>query len=208
MAWVRLCLIGCFAVGIVRCSEEAADPVIAPGTEGWPCPNDNNCLVGFRCVAGACAPVAPIRGPVDAGQVPDAAPLVDAGIDAGVDAGDAGIECTEPATLAFIQTNIFGPPGQPSCNQGTCHGQAGAGGLTLIGPAAAVRQNLLGATRTVGAPEPFIVDPGSPDTSRLYVVMRDRNPVGAGDPMPPGAPVPFCDLETVRKWIADGALAN
>ena len=195
----------------VVCSACMAEgeQAIAPGTEGWPCPNDNNCLQGFRCVQNACQAIGPEVDAGDEGDL-DTGVVAEAGIDAGQDAGpdDAGPVCTEPATLTFILTNIFGPDGQAQCNQAACHGAAAAGGLSLVGTPAMVRTNLLAATRTVGAPEPNIVVPSSPDTSRLYVVMRDRNPVGNGNGMPPAGPVPACDLETVRQWIADGALNN
>ncbi len=183
-----------------------SDNMVSPGTEGWPCPNDNNCLGDLRCIDGACAVA---DAPNDAGPRPDAGP--DAGEDAGLDdAGpaDGGDPCPNPTTFTYVQDQIFGPNGQAHCNQAVCHGAAAAGGLSLIGPSATVRQALLGPTLTVGAPEQFLVVPGSPSTSRLYVVMRDREPVGQGDPMPPAAPVEFCDLEAVRQWIADGALDN
>ena len=202
--------LGRLGVAMLAVSACNSGDMVSPGTEGWPCPNDNNCLGELRCINGACAVVAP---PNDAGPAVDAGPI-DAGPDGGmVDAGDGGLNdggnpCPNPATFTYVQAQIFGPNGQAHCNQAACHGAAAAGGLSLLGPAAMLRQALLGPTQTVGAPEAFLVVPGSPETSRLYVVMRDRNPVGQGDPMPPAAPVPFCDLEAVRQWIAAGALDN
>lgn len=195
------------------CSDSSPEaPTPRPGTEGWACPNDNNCLQGLRCIAGTCQPSANDAGPRpdavglggDAGQVADLGPRPDA-VDLG---GDAGNPCQNPSTLSYIQTNIFGPSGQGACNQAVCHGQGAAGSLQLTGPLATVRAALLEPTRDRTAPEASIVVPGDPGASRLFVVMRDPDPAGTGGPMPPQGAVPFCDLEAVRRWIAEGALAN
>ena len=200
-----LALAAFLVFALMACSGDA-EPDIRPGTDGWPCPNDNNCLDGRRCIEGTCQTV----DADDVGPRPDA-PAPDAGVDAGdpMDAGpeDNGVPCQTPATLTSIQNQVFGPNGQAHCNQGNCHGQAAAGGLSLI-PGPDLHMDLLGPTRNAQAPEPNIVVPGSPETSRLFVIMRDRQPAGGGQPMPPAGPVPFCDLEIVRQWIADGALDN
>ena len=204
MVWRSTFLCLAALISLAGCSDSSSTTP-EPGTDGWPCPNDNNCIGGRRCIDGTC------QQPVnDVGVRPDAA--IDAGIvvDAGpVDAGpeDAGDPCPNPATLTYIQTNIFGANGQAHCNQAACHGVAAAGNLSLL-PGPALHADLLGPTRDGQAPEANLVVPSSPDTSRLYVIMRDRAPEGQGGPMPPVAPVPFCDLETVRRWIAEGALDN
>ena len=194
----------------VGCSSDSSEPEISPGSEGWPCPNDNNCLDGRLCIDGACRTVDGDVGPRRDADTPDA-PGLDAAIDGGIapDTGveDAGDPCPTPATLTAIQNTVFGPNGQAHCNQGNCHGQAQAGALSLL-PGPNLHADLLSETRNAQAPERNIVVPGSPETSRLYVIMRDRMPAGGGSPMPPAQPVPFCDLEIVRRWIADGALDN
>ena len=201
-----------FLLSIATCLVSSAcsdsEPEIQPGTEGWPCPNDNNCLAPLRCIAGTCQP-----NPDDAGPQPDAM-VVDVGPqpDAGPGDGgpvDGGEPCPDrPAMLSVIQTRVFGAPGEAQCNQAACHGNAAAGGIMLIGPSSTVRTALLGPTQDGTAPERDLVVPGSPDDSRLYVIMKERAPGGQGGPMPPNAQVPFCDLESVRRWIAEGALDN
>lgn len=182
------------------------------GSVGSDCPNDRNCLPGLRCVEGKCA-----EAPLDAGMPRDAGPRdvgpADAGNDAGVeepDGGemDAGPVCPIPPQLSRIQAQIFGADGQPDCNQASCHGQSAAGGIQLTLPLAELRQELLGPTQDTAAAEANIVVPGDPDNSRLYVIMSQPDPQGNGTSMPPTRLLDPCDIETVRKWIEDGALEN
>ena len=195
-----------------------------PGREGWPCPDDNNCIAPLACVAGACA-----VGPRDAGAPLDAAVPPDAGVDAGVppvagdppdtgvvDAGDppdTGVPdagCDIAPQLSVIQSRVFGANGNPPCSQAACHGDGAAGGIRLTLPAVDLRATLLGPTRDPIAPQRNLVEPGDPDASRLYVIMTRPNPPGQGGPMPPApAPlVPFCEQDAVRQWIEDGAPAD
>lgn len=194
------------------CSGGEAPP--EPGRVGWPCPNDNNCIAPLLCIDGACAEAPPRDAgvadaePVDVGA-PDAEP-VDAGapdaepVDNGPD--DAG--CTIPPTLTAIANQVFGADRDPHCNQPACHGDQAAGGIRLTPPLTDLHATLLGPTRDPEAPERNLVVPGDPATSRLYVIMSQADPAGRGGAMPPGNPVPVCELEAVRQWILDGAQNN
>lgn len=152
------------------------------------------------------------RPPRDAGPVDTGA--VDAGDDGGVEPPDAGEEvdagpiCPIPPQLSRIQSQIFGADGQPNCNQAACHGQSASGGLQLTLPLAALRQALLGPTQDPAAAEPNLVVPGDPESSRLYVILSQPDPQGNGTSMPPTRLLDACDIETVRKWIEDGAPEN
>ncbi len=145
----------------------------------------------------------------DAGTEVDAA-IDDAGLEEPPDAAevDAGPVCAVPPELSKIQTRIFGANGQPSCDQAACHGASAAGGINLTIPLASLRLALLGDTVDPNAPERKLVVPGDPAQSRLYVIVAQRNPRGNGGPMPPTAPLTACDIETIRRWIADGAPEN
>ena len=199
-----LALIGLLAAS---CSGDE----IPVGSIGWECPNDNNCLPGLACVEGKCATATPDGGrPIrDAGPL-DADPI-DTGIeDVGVDPPDAGAEdagpiCEVPPELAQIQAQIFGANGQESCNQAACHGQSAAGGLQLTLPVAQLREVLLGDTNDPAAPQQKLVLPGDPSASRLYVIVSTRVPGGNGGPMPPIGPLDPCDVDTIRRWIENGA---
>lgn len=208
------------AVLAVLSACTGGEPPVQPGQIGWACPDDNNCLGALRCIDGFCAEAPPDAGLVDAGEIIDAGE-VDAGPpDTGIepDAGppDAGPEdtgpippvCNIPGTLTAIAGRVFGADGQAQCNQAACHGDAAAGGIRLTPPLADLHATLLGPTRDAQAPERNLVVPGDPDQSRLYVIMRDLEPAGQGAAMPPGGLVPPCELEAVRLWILDGALAE
>lgn len=127
----------------------------------------------------------------------------DLGLDMGMDAG-----CLIPATLTAIQSQIFGDDAQPHCNQAACHGQAAAGGISLVGTPAEVRAALLGDTQDPQSPQDKIVVPGEPENSRLYVIMTEIVPPGNGGVMPPNGLLPQCEIDTIRQWIVDGALEN
>lgn len=196
-------------LSLAGCSSD--DTAIQPGAIGWACPGDNNCNPGLRCIGGFCAedPNPNPDAGVDAGIVVDAGLEPDAGVD--VDAGpepDAGPVCEVQATLSDIQAKVFGAPGQPSCNQGNCHGAgASAGDIALDTPLSQLRQTLLGDSKPGSLQTKHIV-PGEPDQSRLYVIMTNLNPGGAGGFMPPGGQPDACAVDALRQWILDGALEN
>ena len=182
----------------------------APGTEGWACPNDNNCQLGLICTDGRCTP-----GARDAGR-----PVLDAGVpdvgvpDAGprdvgpVDAGPPDAGCPTPPRLSQIRAQIFGATGRPACNQAICHGANAAGGIRLDTPLAELHTALFGPTLAVGAPEANLVVAGDPVASRLFTIVNELDPEGNGGPMPPAAPLDACSIDSIRQWIEAGALQN
>lgn len=187
----------------------------APGTLGASCPNDNNCLRPLKCINNECSE-APDAGvmPIDTGVViPPDTGVIDTGPeDVGPeDAGlppDTGPVCDVPPTLTAIRDQIFGADTDPHCNQAACHGAGNAGGIMLLGPLDELHAALLGPTADPAAPQTSIVVPGDPDNSRLYVIVSQENPQGLGTRMPPPALMDFCEIETIRQWIVDGALEN
>lgn len=96
-----------------------------------------------------------------------------------------------------------------------CHGALGPyAGLTL-GPRAEVSGTEVW-DRLVGVPSAqlptmSLVEPGQPEQSFLYLKMLDTHrelpcPAGCGEAMPPaGLLVPDSDLDTIERWILDGA---
>jgi len=84
-----------------------------------------------------------------------------------------------------------------------CHGAGGNGGLDLR--TGQSRAALVGVTSpTYGAVR---VVAGDPDASVLYDKLTGGGVYG--QPMPPsGTPLPPAALETIRRWIADGAPDN
>jgi hypothetical protein len=83
-----------------------------------------------------------------------------------------------------------------------CHGAGGNGGLDLRGPDS--RDRLVGVDAQ-GHPGVRVVA-GEPDQSVLYLKMTGAG--GVGTVMPPTGVLGGSDLETVRRWIEEGALDN
>lgn len=83
-----------------------------------------------------------------------------------------------------------------------CHGAGGSGGLDLRSPDS--RTNLVGAASANWTGE--LVVPGEPENSVLYLKLTGAP--GVGDRMPQGGTLDADALETVRRWIADGAPDN
>lgn len=83
-----------------------------------------------------------------------------------------------------------------------CHGDGGNGGLDLRAPGS--RGNLVGVD-SAGWPGQRVVE-NEPDQSVLYLKMTGAS--GVGNLMPPTGSLGAGDLETVRTWIAEGALDN
>lgn len=81
-----------------------------------------------------------------------------------------------------------------------CHG--GTAGLFLEAPGS--RANLVGAASTNWSGQRVVA--GDPDASILYRKLTGDS--GVGDRMPQGGALGAGDLETVRRWIAEGALDN
>jgi hypothetical protein len=105
-----------------------------------------------------------------------------------------------------LQRKIF----TPSCSTLSCHGAAGAGGLTLS--AGAAYANLVGvapanqAARDAGL---LRVAPGDPGRSFLLRKLEGQLTDGEGVPMPfVGSSLPPASIDLVRRWIAAGAPAD
>ncbi len=83
-----------------------------------------------------------------------------------------------------------------------CHGAGGNGGLDLRAPGS--RGNLVdAASQNWGG---MRVVPGEPDASVLYRKLTGDGAVGPR--MPQGGALAADDIETVRRWIAEGAQDN
>ena len=83
-----------------------------------------------------------------------------------------------------------------------CHGAGGNGGLDLRAPGS--RDRLVGAVAQ-GYPGVRVAS-GEPDQSVLYLKMTGAG--GVGTLMPPAGALGADDLDTVRRWIEEGALDN
>lgn len=92
----------------------------------------------------------------------------------------------------------------------SCHSAGGAAAVIGIGldltPGNSY-QNLFGRP-SQESPNFFLIEPGSPDTSWLYMkVGLVQPPVGLR--MPPFRdPIPDADIQLIRQWILQGALSS
>jgi hypothetical protein len=105
-----------------------------------------------------------------------------------------------PPDTVFFATDI-----QPifDLNCVGCHGLGGFAGLDLR--AGFSLASLVGVTATESAMPR--IDPGSPQTSWLYLKLTGAQTVG--DPMPRGGfPLPAADVALVEQWIVEGAHDN
>lgn len=85
----------------------------------------------------------------------------------------------------------------------SCHVEGGElGGLSLYPDPWA---RLVGVTSNQSALK--LVEPGSPEKSYLYLKLlsTQESAGGSGLRMPPQQPLPAADLETIRRWIQQGA---
>ena len=123
------------------------------------------------------------------------------------------------------------PPGQPrsfrkdvfpiltgSCSLSSCHGDRtgnpGVGIYLPLGDPQGIYDDLLRDSRTARGAK-FVV-PRDPGKSFLYAkIIGDLTNfiplcpnAGCGEPMPPGSRLSLADGETVKTWIAEGALNN
>jgi len=83
-----------------------------------------------------------------------------------------------------------------------CHGDGGNAGLDLRMPDS--RGNLVGVASTNWTGRRVMA--GEPDLSVLY--LKITGAAGVGDRMPQGGMLASDEIETVRLWIAEGALDN
>lgn len=129
----------------------------------------------------------------------------------------AGTTCpiTTPKTNPSFSVDVL-PALQLSCgsNTSSCHGGTSpAGRILFAGSASSVYTQLRAVTQS--GPSWYRVNPGNPDTSWLIEKVTKDNPgLSAfgqtyGTRMPQGAPN-LCQptIDTLRNWIANGALNN
>jgi len=83
-----------------------------------------------------------------------------------------------------------------------CHGVGGNGGLDLRAPGS--RANLVDVASDNWSGQRVVAD--KPDLSVLYLKLTGDGT--AGQIMPPTGSLGVDDIETVRLWIAEGALDN
>lgn len=101
---------------------------------------------------------------------------------------------TEPdrrETASYVITAIL----EPACGRGGCH----SSDTRPKNLAFDTIPDALAAMHTTQRRMPMVV-PGSPDKSRLILVLSDTNRV-----MPPDQPLSAADIDLLTQWIADGA---
>src|SRR5204862_861867 len=107
-------------------------------------------------------------------------------------------------TFAMLQQKIF----TPSCALPSCHGAAGAGGLTLTSGEA--YGNLVGIPASNMAAHDaglLRVAPGDPDGSFLVRKLEGALDPGEGMLMPQtGSRLPQARIDLLRRWIIAGAV--
>jgi len=138
----------------------------------------------------ACSEQTASRAPPDAG-VTDARAHMPADV-----ARDVVLPPCDP-TFPSIQKNVF----DVACSEGTCHGPpTPAWGLILTdGPAA--RERLVGKVAQ-SCTEFFLVTPGEPAASFLWLKVSSPRPP-CGEPMPfGGPPLPAWSRSCIRDWIS------
>ena len=110
--------------------------------------------------------------------------------------------CPADPTIEDVYTDVF----IPSCAFSSCHGDQGAGGLSLASPEDAEAELIDVASEEVDGE--IRVIPGDVENSMLWKVLQ--GPVGLVGRMPPSdddsASVTEAQMETVRAWIESGAL--
>ncbi|MCA9525783.1 MAG: hypothetical protein KC549_05745 [Myxococcales bacterium] len=106
-----------------------------------------------------------------------------------------------PPDLETLSMYVF----SPACAFGPCHtDRAAAGGLSLEGPAAAVRAALVDRPAE-GPMDRVLVIPGQPNGSYLLEKLTEDAPE-AGTRMPQGGGrLPAEQVAQIRRWIAAGA---
>jgi len=116
---------------------------------------------------------------------------------------DRGTDPTDPGSPGGDEVS-YAVDVQPIFDAGCigCHGDGGSGGLDLRAPGS--RSKLVGIASTAWPGD--LVTAGEPDQSVLYLKLIGAG--GVGDRMPQGGALGDTDTETVRRWIAEGALDN
>jgi hypothetical protein len=148
----------------------------------------------WLCASAACGPAVSIDGEIVSDE---SAPATREGPEVPI-AEQTKPTCNTPV-LASLREELF----VPSC--GECHsGAAPAEDLDLTLEGAELRMRLMqpAAQSPSGIP---LVKPGSTGSSYLYLKIAVKTPL-IGDRMPKDAePLEECTIESVRKWILEGA---
>jgi hypothetical protein len=116
------------------------------------------------------------------------------------DRGTEGAGPTAPGTDPVSYAADVQPLWNAQCVG--CHGAGGNGGLDLRAPDSRAALVGVASVNWPGA----LVTAGEPDASVLYLKLVGAPGVGAR--MPQGGALGADALETVRRWIAEGALDN
>ena len=152
----------------------------------------------------ACAPPA-LTDPPDAGTPDAATPEEDTGgggggddTGGGNDDGGGGGEATFDQVHSIITSG---------CNGSTCHNQSAFGNFKLENGPDTTKEQLKNALdgKTAARDDVKLVDPGKPESSRIFTAVNGTNMGGRRMPPPPKMELGDSKIETIRKWIADGA---
>ncbi len=107
-------------------------------------------------------------------------------------------------------TQVYPIFSSAGCLSGYCHGASGSSeGLTMGGDATTVYSNIVDVASNCGTLD--YIEPGDPSTSHLYLKCTTSFSCG-GSRMPRNGTSYFTtnadELETIRVWIEEGALAE
>ena len=99
-------------------------------------------------------------------------------------------------TLTSLREDLF----QPRCSASVCHGSFNPQrGLDLESDPFGTLVNVA----SVEDPSMMRVAPGDPEHSLLFLLLQGS--IGGTERMPPGVTLPDEEIESVRRWIANGA---
>lgn len=90
-----------------------------------------------------------------------------------------------------------------SCAFSACHAPPGVLASVDLSDQAGIEGTTI-ASSSHGWPGWILIDPGSAAWSYLVYKIIGEESV-RGDPMPPGSPLPLSELETLIRWIDEGA---
>lgn len=130
----------------------------------------------------------------DSGTGPDDNPS-----DGGSNGGDTRQIVADPSFASVVQ-EIFNRKG---CASGSCHGSAGAAGLSLTSGNSYA--NLVNVTATQA--DVFRVIPGNANGSYLVIKLEGRQTIGGRMPLG-GSALDNIDLSNIKNWINQGAKNN
>ncbi|MBT3216191.1 MAG: T9SS type A sorting domain-containing protein [Candidatus Marinimicrobia bacterium] len=117
--------------------------------------------------------------------------------------------CTAQSNVDYT-TEVYPIFSSAGCLSGYCHGSGGSsGGLTIGSDATTVYSNIVGVASSCNNLN--YIEPGDPNTSHLYLKCTTSYSCG-GNRMPRNNQSYFTtnanELETMRVWIEEGALAQ